>query len=448
MATNKYIGSRYVPKYFGTWSSATEYEALSIVSDAQGEYTYTSKRPVPAGTLLSNVEYWAPSGRLSESMEIGVISHVDSTKADNATIAANKLNITFASDYTMNDSTKASINLNTTVQSGTYGINPSLCQNVPDDLKLSADTAQLFVYVVGANTYTQTLVSPKAGGYYVRISVNDQWSDWVSVGGSTVTYATKANAGLVQLGDGLKSENATGLTSIDHDATLDMTASNKLTVAIGEHMETDSSGRVDPMLANTAQAGIVQVGSGIAVSNGTISVPKATTSTAGSVQIGNGLNVANGVVSVPKATTSQPGIVQIGDGISVNNGVISVSSSIEFKEYTKHSLVLGKSVKVYICEELKLCLITLNTGTVISSVASTGYTNTRIMQVNGLPVPEYNNFGTVLTTSNVNNTGFAIASFYITSSGVLNSNGYNLFGKITTSSEREFVGQMLYHYVN
>ena len=105
MATNKYVGSRYVPKYFGTWNAATAYEALSIVSDAEGVYTYTSKRPVPAGTPVSNTAYWAQSGTLSESMQMGTISHVDSTKADDANIAANKLNLTFASDYTMNDST-------------------------------------------------------------------------------------------------------------------------------------------------------------------------------------------------------------------------------------------------------------------------------------------------------------------------------------------------------
>ena len=248
MATNKYVGSRYVPKYFGTWNAATPYEALSIVSDAEGVYTYTSKRPVPAGTPVSNTAYWAQSGTLSESMQMGTISHVDSTKADDANIAANKLNLTFASDYTMNDSTAKALDLNTTVQSGTYGINPSLCQNAPSELSTSADTCQLYVYVLNVNKYTQTLVCPKKGTQYVRINDGTGWSEWLMTG-FTPAYATKQGAGLVQLGDGLKAENATGLTTIDHDASLAIDEQNKVGV----------------VAATAEQLGGVKIGSGLTV---------------------------------------------------------------------------------------------------------------------------------------------------------------------------------------
>ena len=256
MATNKYVGSRYVPKYFGTWNAATAYEALSIVSDGEGVYTYTSKRPVPAGTPVSNTAYWAQSGTLSESMQMGTISHVDSTKADDANIAANKLNITFASDYTMNDATEKALNLNETVQSGTYGINPSLCQNAPAELSTSADVCQLYVYVLNVNKYTQTLVCPKKGTQYVRINDGTSWSEWLMTG-FTPAYATKQGAGLVQLGDGLKAENATGLTTIDHDASLVIDGQNKIGV----------------VAASAEQLGGVKIGSGLAVtSDGLVSV--------------------------------------------------------------------------------------------------------------------------------------------------------------------------------
>ena len=64
MAVREYIGARYVPKFMGTWSNTTAYEALSIVDDGLGT-SYTSKKPVPAGTVLTDTEYWAVTGSMS-----------------------------------------------------------------------------------------------------------------------------------------------------------------------------------------------------------------------------------------------------------------------------------------------------------------------------------------------------------------------------------------------
>ena len=60
MANNVYIGSRYVPIFDGTWDNTKSYEALVIVE--YGNNTYTSKKPVPAGTLPTNNTYWALTG--------------------------------------------------------------------------------------------------------------------------------------------------------------------------------------------------------------------------------------------------------------------------------------------------------------------------------------------------------------------------------------------------
>ena len=60
MANNVYIGSRYVPVFDGDWDSTKTYEPLTIVNYNGG--SYTSKRPVPAGTLPTNTTYWALSG--------------------------------------------------------------------------------------------------------------------------------------------------------------------------------------------------------------------------------------------------------------------------------------------------------------------------------------------------------------------------------------------------
>lgn len=57
MGENIYVGNRYVPKYMGEWSSAAQYESLSAVL-YQGN-AYVSNKPVPAGTLPTDTDYWA-----------------------------------------------------------------------------------------------------------------------------------------------------------------------------------------------------------------------------------------------------------------------------------------------------------------------------------------------------------------------------------------------------
>lgn len=58
--TMQYIGARYVPLIMGAWDSTIDYEPLSIVT-YQGN-SYTSRRYTPAGTQITNNEYWALTG--------------------------------------------------------------------------------------------------------------------------------------------------------------------------------------------------------------------------------------------------------------------------------------------------------------------------------------------------------------------------------------------------
>lgn len=58
METNNiYVGNRYIPIVGGEWSSTTDYEALVIVQ--YQDAAYISRRPVPAGTPISDDNYWA-----------------------------------------------------------------------------------------------------------------------------------------------------------------------------------------------------------------------------------------------------------------------------------------------------------------------------------------------------------------------------------------------------
>jgi hypothetical protein len=68
--------------------------------------------------------------------------------------------------------------------------------------------------------------------------------------------------------------------------------------------------------ATTGQKGIVQIGTNINVSSGTISVPAATTAAQGAVQVGTNIDVSSGTISVKSSTTTQSGVVQLNDTLA------------------------------------------------------------------------------------------------------------------------------------
>ena len=68
--------------------------------------------------------------------------------------------------------------------------------------------------------------------------------------------------------------------------------------------------------ATTGQKGLVQVGTNISVTSGTISVPAATTAAQGAVQVGTNIQVASGTISVNSASTVLSGIVQLNDTVA------------------------------------------------------------------------------------------------------------------------------------
>lgn len=60
----QYIGARYVPKFMGTYDATQIYEALSVVDNGLGT-SYISKIPTPAGTPLTDTDYWTLYGASS-----------------------------------------------------------------------------------------------------------------------------------------------------------------------------------------------------------------------------------------------------------------------------------------------------------------------------------------------------------------------------------------------
>ena len=64
MAIRQYIGARYVPRFLGNYSITTIYDALDVVDDGLGT-SYIAKKTVPAGTPLTDREFWALYGSSS-----------------------------------------------------------------------------------------------------------------------------------------------------------------------------------------------------------------------------------------------------------------------------------------------------------------------------------------------------------------------------------------------
>lgn len=90
----KYVGKRIVPKHCGVWNRTKAYEMLCIVYDQASGDSYISRKEVPAGTQLSNPDYWALCSDFSEQMYMldqRIVASEAAIRADNdATEAAIK----------------------------------------------------------------------------------------------------------------------------------------------------------------------------------------------------------------------------------------------------------------------------------------------------------------------------------------------------------------------
>lgn len=64
MAIRQYIGARYVPRFIGTYDPTQIYEALDVVDNGSGT-SYIARKNVPAGTPLTDADYWFVYGASS-----------------------------------------------------------------------------------------------------------------------------------------------------------------------------------------------------------------------------------------------------------------------------------------------------------------------------------------------------------------------------------------------
>ncbi len=82
---SSYTGGRIVPRHDGTWDSTKEYEQLTIVLNTDDGVSYISRKKVPAGTELSDTEYWAVCSQFSRQVQI-LSNSLDETDAEVATL--------------------------------------------------------------------------------------------------------------------------------------------------------------------------------------------------------------------------------------------------------------------------------------------------------------------------------------------------------------------------
>lgn len=64
MSVHTYIGARYVPRFVGTYDVTQIYDALDVVDNGSGT-SYIARKTVPAGTPLTDTDYWFVYGASS-----------------------------------------------------------------------------------------------------------------------------------------------------------------------------------------------------------------------------------------------------------------------------------------------------------------------------------------------------------------------------------------------
>lgn len=91
----QYVGARYVPKFMGLYDATQAYEALCVVDNGMGT-SYITRVPTPAGTPLTDTDYYAVYGASSGAIinlqnQIGDLSNLTTTDQDSLVDAINEI---------------------------------------------------------------------------------------------------------------------------------------------------------------------------------------------------------------------------------------------------------------------------------------------------------------------------------------------------------------------
>jgi hypothetical protein len=160
-------------------------------------------------------------------------------------------------------------------------------------------------------------VSSVTGTAPIQVDNTDPQNPVISADAASTTAS-----GVVQLNDTVTSTSTTEAATANavktaYDAALNSVQTVSGTAPIQVDNTDPQNLVVSADAATTSALGVVQVGTNIDVTAGTISVPAATTAAQGAVQVGTNIGVASGVISVANSSTSGKGVVQLNN--STNN---------------------------------------------------------------------------------------------------------------------------------
>lgn len=88
MAIREYVGARYVPRFTGLYDVTQIYDALDVVDNGSGT-SYIARKTVPAGTPLTNTDYWFIYGASSGAI-LDLQSRMDNVEEELVTLTGDK----------------------------------------------------------------------------------------------------------------------------------------------------------------------------------------------------------------------------------------------------------------------------------------------------------------------------------------------------------------------
>lgn len=176
MATNRYIGARYVPIFAGEWDNTQTYESLSIVS-YQGD-SYTSKGVVPVGVEITNTAYWVKTANFNQQL-----AHMEEEWANFQLDTEEMINDYFNDNAPILDNAVRFPDLN-----GTRINNPTN-PGSPDTRVVTTVSTKDYVFTANEDCYVNVRVNTGgtnttvgyliSGRYWIDPSTQEEW--WYAI---------------------------------------------------------------------------------------------------------------------------------------------------------------------------------------------------------------------------------------------------------------------------
>lgn len=233
-----------------------------------------------------------------------------------------------------------------------YGFDLQADNGIVQNISIAGSTAQTVSTLIGAlNAKMSGAVAGLIGGNIIITSTTSGnqssikltnihlfacMTGFVNVGAETkglgpcqiyVKRGSVIDYGVVKVGNGIDVND--GTISVDMSTLPVATAATLggVIVPTAGNLTVAVDGSIAVPSATASTLGVVKVGAGLVAPSGVlaVSMPDATTSAKGIVQVGSNISVAAGVISVPVATSSDLGVAKIGAGLSVTSGVVSLA---------------------------------------------------------------------------------------------------------------------------